>query len=131
MNDAADEDSGEPPFDPQSTIVDVTDGRFADYNPVFTLDGLYLAFLSRRTFDPIYDAHSFDLSFRSASVPTWYRWPPRLSPRSARAQVAAQSTPQKRKREPNAPGLQSISTASPPGSSASRLTRAGTTAWPP
>ena len=43
--------------------VDVTDGRFADSDPVFTVDGLYLAFLSRRTFDPIYDAHSFDLSF--------------------------------------------------------------------
>ncbi len=35
-----------PPFDPRSAIVDVTDGRFADYNPVFTLDGLYLAFLA-------------------------------------------------------------------------------------
>jgi tricorn protease len=43
--------------------VDVTDGRFADSDPVFTVDGLYLAFLSRRTFDPVYDAHSFDLSF--------------------------------------------------------------------
>jgi tricorn protease len=61
--DTAPEDTDEPPFDPRSTIVDVTDGRFADYNPAFTLDGLYLAFLSRRTFDPIYDAHSFDLSF--------------------------------------------------------------------
>ena len=44
-------------------IVDVTDGRFADTSPVFTLDGLYLAFLSQRSFDPVYDAHSFDLSF--------------------------------------------------------------------
>jgi tricorn protease len=44
-------------------IVDVTDGRFADSSPVFTLDGLYLAFLSQRSFDPVYDAHSFDLSF--------------------------------------------------------------------
>jgi tricorn protease len=43
--------------------VDVTDGRFVDSDPVFTSDGLYLAFLSCRTFDPIYDAHSFDLSF--------------------------------------------------------------------
>ncbi len=59
----APEDADEPSFDPRTTIVDVTDGRFADYNPVFTLDGLYLAFLSRRTFDPVYDAHSFDLSF--------------------------------------------------------------------
>ena len=45
------------------STVDVTDGRFVDSDPVFTVDGLYLAFLSRRTFDPIYDAHSFDLSF--------------------------------------------------------------------
>ncbi len=45
------------------TVVDVTDGRFADTSPVFTLDGLYLAFLSQRSFDPVYDAHTFDLSF--------------------------------------------------------------------
>ena len=49
--------------------VDVTDGRFADSDPVFTVDGLYLAFLSRRTFDPVYDAHSFDLSFPFGSRP--------------------------------------------------------------
>ena len=49
--------------------VDVTDGRFADSDPVFTGDGLYLAFLSRRTFDPVYDAHSFDLSFPFGSRP--------------------------------------------------------------
>ena len=44
-------------------IIDVTDGRFADTSPVFTADGLYLAFLSQRSFDPVYDAHTFDLSF--------------------------------------------------------------------
>jgi tricorn protease len=49
--------------------VDVTDGRFADSDPVFTTDGLYLAFLSRRTFDPIYDVHSFDLAFPFGSRP--------------------------------------------------------------
>jgi tricorn protease len=49
--------------------VDVTDGRFADSDPAFTADGLYLAFLSRRTFDPIYDVHSFDLSFPFGSRP--------------------------------------------------------------
>jgi tricorn protease len=49
--------------------VDVTDGRFADSDPVFTIDGLYLAFLSRRTFDPIYDVHSFDLAFPFGSRP--------------------------------------------------------------
>ena len=49
--------------------VDVTDGRFVDSDPVFTTDGLYLAFLSRRTFDPIYDAHTFDLSFPFGARP--------------------------------------------------------------
>ena len=44
-------------------VLDVTDGRFADSSPVFTTDGLYLAFLSQRSFDPVYDAHTFDLSF--------------------------------------------------------------------
>ena len=44
-------------------IADVTDGRFTDTEPVFTSDGQYLAFLSRRSFDPVYDAHFFDLSF--------------------------------------------------------------------
>ncbi len=49
--------------------VDVTDGRFVDSDPVFTTDGLYLAFLSRRTFDPVYDQHSFDLSFPFGARP--------------------------------------------------------------
>ncbi|MFC8997999.1 S41 family peptidase [Streptomyces rochei] len=44
-------------------VVDVTDGRFEDENPVFTRDGRYLAFLSRRGFDPVYDVHTGDLSF--------------------------------------------------------------------
>jgi tricorn protease len=46
-----------------SQVFDVTDGRFADTEPVFTLDGKYLAFLSMRDFDPIPDAHVFDLAF--------------------------------------------------------------------
>ncbi|TXS36325.1 S41 family peptidase [Streptomyces sp. OR43] len=45
------------------TIVDVTNGRFEDENPVFTGDGRYLAFLSWRGFDPVYDVHTGDLSF--------------------------------------------------------------------
>ena len=49
--------------------VDVTDGRFADTDPVFTGDGLYLAFLSLRSFDPVYDAQSFDMSFPFGSRP--------------------------------------------------------------
>lgn len=45
------------------TVVDVTNGRFEDENPVFTSDGRYLAFLSWRGFDPVYDVHTGDLSF--------------------------------------------------------------------
>jgi tricorn protease len=44
-------------------VVDVTPPRFDDQDPVFTLDGKYLAFLSNRTFDPVYDAQLFDLGF--------------------------------------------------------------------
>ncbi|OKJ99218.1 S41 family peptidase [Streptomyces sp. CB02400] len=44
-------------------VLDVTNGRFEDENPVFTLDGRYLAFLSWRGFDPVYDVHTGDLSF--------------------------------------------------------------------
>ncbi len=50
-------------------VTDVTDGRFVDTDPAFTADGLYLAFLSKRNFDPVYDAHFFDLSFPYGSRP--------------------------------------------------------------
>jgi tricorn protease len=50
-------------------VADVTDGRFGDASPVFTPDGAYLAFLSGRSFDPVYDGHSFDLSFPSPIKP--------------------------------------------------------------
>jgi len=50
-------------------VFDATDGRFADTEPVFTLDGKYLAFLSMRNFDPIYDAHFFDLTFPYGARP--------------------------------------------------------------
>ncbi len=50
-------------------VIDVTDGRFADADPVFTSDGLYLAFISKRSFDPVYDAQTFDLSFPLGSRP--------------------------------------------------------------
>jgi tricorn protease len=51
------------------TVIDVTDGRFADSDPVFTPDGLYLAFISRRSFDPVYDEQTFDLAFPLGSRP--------------------------------------------------------------
>ncbi len=59
------------------TLVAVTAPRFVDTNPAFTSDGKYLAFLSRRSFDPIYDQHSFDLTFPAS-------WRPFLVPLAAR-----------------------------------------------
>ncbi|HKR48856.1 MAG TPA: peptidase S41, partial [Pseudonocardiaceae bacterium] len=52
-----------------ATVVDATVLRFADFNPTFTLDGRHLAFLSTRTFDPVYDAQVFDLSFPASIRP--------------------------------------------------------------
>ena len=45
------------------TVTDVTPPRFDDTSPAFTLDGKYLAFLSNRAFDPVYDPHQLDLGF--------------------------------------------------------------------
>jgi tricorn protease len=50
-------------------VFDATDGRFTDTEPAFTLDGKYLAFLSQRDFDPVYDAHFFDLGFPYGARP--------------------------------------------------------------
>ncbi|MET1035382.1 MAG: S41 family peptidase, partial [Arthrobacter sp.] len=49
--------------------VTVTDGRFHDHSPSFSHDGRFLAFLSERSFDPVYDTHSFDLSFPASTKP--------------------------------------------------------------
>ncbi|NKX54913.1 S41 family peptidase [Arthrobacter mobilis] len=49
--------------------VDITDGRFRDHGPAFTPDGKFAAFLSERSFDPVYDTHSFDLSFPQSTKP--------------------------------------------------------------
>ncbi|MGH3763463.1 S41 family peptidase, partial [Actinophytocola sp.] len=51
------------------SIVDVTPVRFVDYDPVFTVDGKHLAFLSQRSFDPVYDVHVFDMSFTNGARP--------------------------------------------------------------
>ncbi|WP_181782038.1 S41 family peptidase, partial [Pseudonocardia pini] len=59
------------------SLTAVTEPRFVDTDPVFTTDGRYLAFLSRRSFDPIYDEHSFDLTFPAS-------WRPFLVPLAAR-----------------------------------------------
>ncbi|BFO21375.1 hypothetical protein SHKM778_77630 [Streptomyces sp. KM77-8] len=45
------------------SVTEATPLRFRDYAPAFTLDGRHLAFLSTRSFDPVYDAHVFDLAF--------------------------------------------------------------------
>ncbi|MGH3273415.1 MAG: S41 family peptidase [Streptosporangiaceae bacterium] len=50
-------------------VTDITDGRFTDSEPVFTSDGTYLAFLSKRNFDPVYDEHVFDLAFPFGARP--------------------------------------------------------------
>jgi tricorn protease len=55
--------------DTARTVIEVTDGRFCDRSPSFTPDGQFLAFLSNRSFDPVYDGHSFDLSFPSPIKP--------------------------------------------------------------
>jgi tricorn protease len=52
-----------------ATVTDATTLRFADFAPTFTLDGRHLAFLSNRTFDPMYDAQVFDLSFAAGTRP--------------------------------------------------------------
>ncbi len=54
---------------PDEVPVAVTEPRFVDTEPVFTPDGRYLAFLSMRSFDPVYDAHTFDLSFPAGCRP--------------------------------------------------------------
>jgi tricorn protease len=71
------------------TVVDVTDGRFADSEPVFTTDGAYLVFLSWRGFDPVLDVHTFDLSFPFGCRPY-------LVPLDASAPSPFEPTPQGR-----------------------------------
>ncbi|CAD5373291.1 Tricorn protease homolog 1 [Rubrivivax sp. A210] len=46
-----------------------TEPAFRDWAPAFDPSGRYLYFLSLRTFDPVYDAVQFDLSFPRAARP--------------------------------------------------------------
>ena len=55
--------------DGTGSIIDVTDGRFRDDGPAFTPDGKFVAFLSERSFDPVYSTHSFDLGFPASTKP--------------------------------------------------------------
>ncbi len=78
------------------TVFEATPLRFADTEPVWTLDGLYLGFLSRRVFDPVYDQVRFDLGFPAATRPYLLRLregaPVPLSPDPAGRPVAADDT---------------------------------------
>ncbi|HET7415257.1 MAG TPA: S41 family peptidase [Arthrobacter sp.] len=67
MADADTDSSGDEA--PAGEIIDITDGRFNDHSPAFTPDGKFIAFLSERSFDPVYDTHRFDLSFPSSTKP--------------------------------------------------------------
>ncbi|MCX5213019.1 PDZ domain-containing protein [Kitasatospora sp. NBC_00240] len=51
------------------SVGEATPQRFVDTSPAFTADGKHLAFLSVRNFDPVYDAHVFDLSFPNGCRP--------------------------------------------------------------
>ncbi|QKW06408.1 PDZ domain-containing protein [Streptomyces sp. NA04227] len=51
------------------SVTEATPLRFRDYSPAFTTDGKHLAFLSARSFDPVYDEHVFDLAFVGGSRP--------------------------------------------------------------
>ncbi|MEU1043378.1 S41 family peptidase [Streptomyces sp. NPDC005907] len=51
------------------SVTEATPLRFRDYAPAFTLDGRHLAFLSARSFDPVYDEHVFDLAFVGGARP--------------------------------------------------------------
>ncbi|MER8117497.1 PDZ domain-containing protein [Streptomyces sp. NPDC094031] len=51
------------------TVSEATPLRFKDHAPAFTLDGKHLAFLSNRSFDPVYDEHVFDLAFVGGTRP--------------------------------------------------------------
>ncbi|MCG7529055.1 PDZ domain-containing protein, partial [Streptomyces sp. OfavH-34-F] len=50
-------------------VHEATPLRFRDFAPAFTADGKHLAFLSERAFDPIYDAHVFDMAFIGSCRP--------------------------------------------------------------
>ncbi|MGW1406083.1 S41 family peptidase [Streptomyces sp. NPDC002403] len=51
------------------SVTEATPLRFRDFAPAFTGDGKHLAFLSERSFDPVYDAHVFDLAFIGSCRP--------------------------------------------------------------
>ena len=93
------------------TLVAVTEPRFADTDPAFTSDGRYLAFLSRRSFDPIYDQHSFDLTFPAS-------WRPFLVPLAARTPSPFGASPDGRPVSPEEEGPEDLRAPDPADPSA-------------
>jgi tricorn protease len=85
-------------------VHDATHERFVDTEPAFTLDGKHLAFLSARTFDPVYDSHNFELSFtvgvRPYLLPLTADAPSPFDPEAGGRAVAP---PEKEKNKDDAP----------------------------
>ena len=79
------------------TVASVTPERFVDTSPTFSCDGRYLAYLSARTFDPVYDTHNFDLSFpvgvRPYLVPLAADIPSPFDPMAGGRPIGADDTP--------------------------------------
>jgi len=48
---------------------EITDAINDDFSPVFDDTGKYLAFISKRTFNPVYDSIQFDLNFTKSEKP--------------------------------------------------------------
>ena len=48
---------------------EITDAVNSDFSPVFDNSGKYLAFTSKRTFNPVYDSIQFDLNFTQSEKP--------------------------------------------------------------
>ena len=53
----------------KSKSFQVTDAINSDFSPVFDNNGKYLAFTSKRTFNPVYDSLQFDLNFTRSEKP--------------------------------------------------------------
>jgi tricorn protease len=103
------------------TLVAVTEPRFVDEYPVFTTDGKYLAFLSRRSFDPIYDQHSFDMAFPAS-------WRPFLVPLAARTPSPFGASPDGRPTSPDEEGPEDLPAPGPDDPSAETASAAAETA---
>ncbi|MGW8485716.1 S41 family peptidase [Streptomyces sp. NPDC055886] len=73
------------------SVIEATPLRFCDRSPAFTPDGLYLAFLSERSFEPFPQAHVLDLAFlagtRLCLLPLAARTPSPFAPHDPRRAV--------------------------------------------